>query len=122
MGGEVGDVAANIGVEPVLRLRVKPLLNILQRRHRGRNEIALGDERRGELAAVLIQPVAAAHRDLAVSDVARTDLQDDRLVLLDPAPRSEVHTSAPQSLMPLSSTVLGSKKNLHTLSTATNLL
>src|SRR3546814_16384105 len=78
MGGEVGDVAANIGVEPVLRLRVKPLLNILQRRHRGRNEIALGDERRGELAAVLIQPVAADHRDIAASDVARPRPPEDR--------------------------------------------
>src|SRR3546814_3764760 len=31
-------------------------------------------------------PVAADHRDIAASDVARTDLQDDRRALLDPAP------------------------------------
>src|SRR3546814_6421052 len=39
-----------------------------------------------ELAAFLIEPVAADYRDIAARDVARTDFDDDRRPLLNPAP------------------------------------
>ena len=86
MRGEVGDVAADIGVETLLGFGMEARLDVLQRRDRFGDKIAFCDERRIELAIVLVQPVAADHRDIAACNIARTDFEDDRRALLDPTP------------------------------------
>src|SRR3546814_19840843 len=47
-----------------------------------------------ELAAFLLEPVAADYRDIAARDVARTDFDDDRRALLNPAPPCGLHLRA----------------------------
>src|SRR3546814_8620599 len=98
MRRQIRDIASDIAIEPRLGLGVKIRLDIAQHRHRARDEIALRDERRIELAVGLVEPVAADHRDIAAGHVARADLEDDRRAFL----RSEERTSELQSLMRIS--------------------
>src|SRR3546814_466469 len=86
MRGKVGDVTADIGVKPLFRLGMEIVLDLAERCNRCGDEIAARHEGAVELAAFLIEPVAADYRDIAARDVARTDFDDDRRPLLDPAP------------------------------------
>src|SRR3546814_6185274 len=81
MGFQVGDVAADIGVKPLFRLGMEIVLDLTERRNRCGDEIAARHEGAVELAAFLIEPVAADYRDIAARDVARTDFDDDRRAL-----------------------------------------
>src|SRR3546814_13773734 len=87
MRGKVGDVTADIGVKPLFRLGMEIVLDLAERCNRCGDEIAARHEGAVELAAFLIEPVAADYRDIAARDVARTDFDDDRRPLLDPAPQ-----------------------------------
>src|SRR3546814_2108234 len=86
MRGKVRDVAAEIGVKPLFRLGMEIVRKLTERCNRCGDEIAARHEGAVELAAFLIEPVAADYRDIAARDVARTDFDDDRRPLLNPAP------------------------------------
>src|SRR3546814_10433233 len=93
MRGKVRDVAADIGVKPLFRLGMEIVLNLTERCNRCGDEIAARHEGAVELAAFLIEPVAADYRDI----------------------RSEEHTSELQSLMRISYAVFCLKKKRHLL-------
>src|SRR3546814_16431888 len=69
---QVGDVAADIGVEPFLRFGMEARLDAFELRDRVGDEIALRNERRVELAHALVEPIAADHRDIDARGISRS--------------------------------------------------